>query len=163
MKLIQPEFNFQIALNRLLIGISISWVSTASVGAFATTINSVEVEVNSLLNTAETTLLRDHPLLLAKLRNHCKSNESLFLSAETRGFWVNICGGDLPHTYVGVSKTDGSRIRLPLDNYEPDGSWYEAINGDVSYAIIFGTTKGHFLSVTQGNTELVKQPILKWE
>ncbi len=76
---------------------------------------------------------------------------------------MNICGGDLPHTYVGVSKTDGSRIRLPLDNYEPDGSWYEAINGDVSYALIFGTTKGHFLSVTRGNRELVKQPILKWE
>ena len=76
---------------------------------------------------------------------------------------MNICGGDLPHTYVGLSKTDGSRIRLPLDNYEPDGSWYEAINGDVSYAIIFGTTKGHFLSVTQGNRELVKQPILKWK
>jgi hypothetical protein len=41
----------------------------------------------------------------------------MFVAAETKGFWINICGGDLPNTYIGVSKKNGARIRLPLSNY----------------------------------------------
>jgi hypothetical protein len=51
------------------------------------------------------------------LPNYCQPEESLFIVAETKGFWVNICGGDFPHTYVGVSKTNGKSIRLPLRDY----------------------------------------------
>jgi hypothetical protein len=102
-------------------------------------------------------------LIVQNNRNFCRHNESVFVSAETKGFWINICGGDEPNTYIGVSKKDGSRIRLKLSNYEPQGNYYEAINGDVSYALIKGTTKGDFLSVTRGNKQILKQPILNWE
>lgn len=76
---------------------------------------------------------------------------------------MNICGGDFPATYVGVSKRNGNAIRLPLDYYEPDGTLFEAFNGNVSYLLIRGTTKGDFLTVTQGTRELFRQPILRWE
>jgi hypothetical protein len=38
--------------------------------------------------------------------------------------WLNICGGDLPHHYAGVSKKNGKRIRLPLDDYDPKGDYF---------------------------------------
>lgn len=103
------------------------------------------------------------PLLVAELRNFCRNDESTFVLAETKGFWVNICGADLPHHYVGVSKVDGKRIRLPLQNYDPQGNYFEAVNGDVTYLLIRGTAKGDFLTVTQGDRELVRQVILNWE
>ncbi|MCU0535921.1 MAG: hypothetical protein MUD14_18690 [Hydrococcus sp. Prado102] len=96
------------------------------------------------------------------LPNYCQSQESLFIVAETKGFWVNICGGDLPHSYVGVSKTNGNRIRLPLKDYDQQGNYFEAVNGNVSYLLIRGSAKGDFLTVTQGDRELVRQPVLNW-
>lgn len=96
------------------------------------------------------------------LPNYCQQEESLFIVAETKGFWVNICGGDLPHTYVGVSKTDGKSIRLPLKDYDQQGDYFEAVNGDVSYLLIRRSAKGDFLTVTQGDRELFRQPVLNW-
>jgi hypothetical protein len=55
--------------------------------------------------------------IASNFRNFCRQNESMFVAAETKGFWINICGGDLPNTYIGVSKKNGARIRLPLSNY----------------------------------------------
>lgn len=103
------------------------------------------------------------PFVIAELRNFCGKGESTFVMAETKGFWVNICGGDLPHYYVGVSKVDGKRIRLPLVNSDAQGNYFEAVNGNVSYLLIRGTAKGDFLTVTEGSRELVRQPILNWE
>ncbi len=94
--------------------------------------------------------------------NYCQRGESQFVVAETKGFWVNICGGDNPQTYVGVSKTDGKSIRLPLVDYDPQGNYFEAVNGNVSYLLIRGTAKGSFLTVTQGDRELFRQPVLNW-
>lgn len=103
------------------------------------------------------------PLLLAELRNYCHEGESLFVSAETEDYWVNICGGDLPHTYVGINKRNGNSIRLPLDTYDDDGRYFEAINGDVLYLLIRDTPRGSFLTVIQGDRELLRQEILQWE
>lgn len=94
--------------------------------------------------------------------NYCQPEESLFIVAETKGFWVNICGGDLPHTYVGVSKINGNKIRLPLKDYDQQGNYFEAVNQDVSYLLIRGSAKGDFLTVTQGDRELFRQPVLDW-
>lgn len=102
--------------------------------------------------------------LLAKLRNYCDNGESVFFSGETKGFWVNICGGDLPHHYVGVDKRNtNNRIRLSLADYSEDGSYFQAKNKGVIYEILMNTTKGSFLLVTQGNKQLVRQPLLDWE
>lgn len=109
-------------------------------------------------------LAQAQPQLMAQqLRTYCRDGESTFVMAETRNFWVNICGGDLPHTYVGVNKRDGRSIRVPLRDYTEDGDMFEAVNGNVSYLLIRGTPRGDFLTVTQGNRELVRQPILRWE
>lgn len=97
-----------------------------------------------------------------QVKNYCKSEESLFLSAETKNFWLNICGGDLPHHYVGVSKKNGKRIRLPLDDYDPKGNYFSAYNGNVNYLIIFNTPKGNFLTVTEGEKELFREPLINW-
>lgn len=94
--------------------------------------------------------------------NFCRESESMFVAAETKGFWVNICGSDEPYTYLGVSKTDGSKIRLALTDYDQQGNSFEAVNGNVSYLLIRGTAKGDFLTVTQGTRELFRQPILRW-
>jgi hypothetical protein len=82
--------------------------------------------------------------------------------AETKGFLVNICGGDFPYTYVGISKTNGNKIRLPLKDYDQQGNYFEAVNGNVSYVLIRGSAKGDFLTVTQGDRELLRQPVLNW-
>ena len=103
------------------------------------------------------------PYLTAELRNYCNANDSLFLRAETQNFWVNICGGDLPHTYVGVDKSNGSSIRLALHDYAADGSWFEAWNGNYSYMLIFGTARGSFLTVTEGDRTIVQEPLINWD
>lgn len=102
------------------------------------------------------------PSLVAELMNYCDEGESLFLEAETDSFWVNICGGDLPHDYVGVSKETGNSIRLPLSDYDKQGTYFEAVNDDTSYLIIVGARKGSFLTVTQGKEEILREPLINW-
>lgn len=47
--------------------------------------------------------------------NGCpQGNPSEFVHAETKTFDVYICGGDLPHIYVGRSKDGSGEITLPL-------------------------------------------------
>lgn len=103
------------------------------------------------------------PIMVAQARNYCLDHESLFVVAETRDYWVNICGGDNPGYYVGVNKRNGDSIRVPLNDYDRQGNFFEALNGNVSYLLVRGTTKGDFLTVTEGSRELFRQPILYWE
>ncbi len=99
---------------------------------------------------------------VGQIPNYCQAKESLLVIAETRGFWVNICGRDVPQTYIGVSKQNGNKIRLPLKDYDQQGDYFEAVNGNVSYLLIRRTAKGDFLTVTQGKKELFRQPVLNW-
>ncbi|HEY9619977.1 MAG TPA: hypothetical protein V6C78_06395 [Crinalium sp.] len=140
----------------------------AGVAAIASMVSPVvAMTSNSVATSHSNTSLQQGgsaaPMLLAEVRNYCHSGESLFVSAETADYWVNICGGDLPHTYVGVNKHNGRAIRVQLDNYEQDGSVFEAINGNVSYLLVRDTPRGSFLTVTQGRRELLRQPVLRWE
>ncbi|BAQ62402.1 hypothetical protein GM3708_2808 [Geminocystis sp. NIES-3708] len=115
-------------------------------------------------NVLANNLISQPPQLLAQNqeKNYCKPEESLFLSAETKNFWLNICGGDLPRYYVGVSKKNGKRIRLVLDDYDKQGNYFSAYNGNVNYLIIFNTPKGSFLTVTEGKKELFREPLIRW-
>jgi hypothetical protein len=94
-------------------------------------------------------------LLAGDDRNFCQDGESQFISAETRGFWINICGGDLPHYYVGVSKTSGQSIRIPLEKYSSEE--FVAINEDTRYRLT-----PQRLRVTQGRRTLVNQAVTRW-
>jgi hypothetical protein len=95
-----------------------------------------------------------------KVRNYCQKEESMFLSVETKSFWVNICGGDLAHTYVGVNKKTGKSVRLPLKDTDQQGSYFEAVSGDYIY-ILADSAKGKNLTVTRGTRELLREPVLK--
>lgn len=146
-----------------LITLSTSLLLTSSVGALsATTIASKSIEVG-VLTTTDAQAQQSRPIFLAETRNNCQKNESLFVAAETKDFWVNICGGDQPHTYVGVNKRSGQSIRLRIKEYDPQGNMFEAFNGNVSYLLIRGTAKGNFLTVTEGTREILRQPIIRWE
>lgn len=87
----------------------------------------------------------------------CEPSESMFVEAETDQFKLYICGGDLPHSYVGIAKSNGSQIRLPLTNFDPQGTEFIAYNGDVLY-----TLTPTNLKVTQGSKILVDQVIRRW-
>lgn len=98
------------------------------------------------------------PQLLAQnpdLVNNCNDGESMFVAAETRGFWINICGGDNPYDYVAVSKRDGASIRLKLRSYNRDQ--FVAVNGTYRY-----TLTPSRLRVTDRGRTLVNQPITRW-
>ncbi|MDX2100710.1 MAG: hypothetical protein SFW36_23260 [Leptolyngbyaceae cyanobacterium bins.59] len=95
-----------------------------------------------------------------QVRNFCGKSESMFLSMETKNYWVNICGGDNPSHYVGVNKKSRQSIRVRLKDYDPKGTYFEAVNGDVMY-ILAQTPRGKFLTVTKGTTELLREPITR--
>lgn len=108
--------------------------------------------------------LQPQEMLVAQSRitNYCRASESMFVSAETQDYWVNICGGDLPHTYVGVNKRNGNSIRVPLRDYDRD--LFEAVNGDTIYILARNTASGSVLTVTQmpGYREILRQPVICW-
>jgi hypothetical protein len=90
----------------------------------------------------------------------CGDGESTFVITETQNYYVYICGGDYPYTYVGIDKYDPTQaIRLPLNDYDNQGNYYEAVSGDITY-ILSKTPRGSFLTVTQGYDELLREPTL---
>ncbi len=101
----------------------------------------------------------------AKLYDLCYESESTYFIAETKNYWISICGGHAPYTYVGMNKNNNSLwIRADLVDYAQDGSWFEAVNGDVNYSIDLYTAKGSFLNVTNGNgATILHEYLLAWQ
>jgi hypothetical protein len=95
-----------------------------------------------------------------KVRNFCRKGESTFVAAETKSFWVNICGGDLAQTYVGVNKKTGKSVRLRLRDYDQQGRYFDAVSGPYTY-ILADSTKGKNLTVSKGTRELLREPVLR--
>ncbi|MEC4892791.1 MAG: hypothetical protein SAL07_05160 [Oscillatoria sp. PMC 1051.18] len=94
-------------------------------------------------------------ILLAQ-RNYCPQGQEMYVAAETNGFFINICGsGGSAITYVGVSKSDGNSISLPISSAE--NGQFVADNGNVRYSL-----DGTKLVVTQGNRTLVSQYVTAW-
>ena len=90
----------------------------------------------------------------------CRANEGAIINVETKNYRVAICGQGEPEFYVGVEKDDPTKsIRLPLTTFSP--GFYEAKNGNTIY-ILAKTPKGHFLTVTQGEKELLREVISGW-
>lgn len=104
------------------------------------------------------------PQATASLAHHevdnCRAYESTFVAVETQNFWVNICGGDFPNTYVGMDKRTGNSIRLPLHDYSPQGYYFEAVNGNYAY-LLTKTPRGNFLTVLQDNREILREYTLQ--
>ena len=85
----------------------------------------------------------------------CRNRESTFVTAETASYVISICGGDLPGSYVGESKTGSGRIRLPLQRYGRDR--YVAVNGNTRYVL----TRNE-LRVTQNGETILRETVRNW-
>ncbi|MDX2100141.1 MAG: hypothetical protein SFW36_20385 [Leptolyngbyaceae cyanobacterium bins.59] len=109
----------------------------------------------SLLKTHAATPSRDIP-------SYCFSSETVLVAAETRSYWVSICGkGSQPSFYVGVEKNNpANRVRLPLADFAPEGPLFMAKKGEFMY-ILAWSAKGKNLTVTQGTRELLREPVLR--
>ncbi len=92
---------------------------------------------------------------------NCRTSESTFVATQTKSYWINICGGDFPSYYVAMNKKDHKLvIRLPLHDWDQQGNYFEAVNGDYTY-ILSKTPKGMFLTVSKGYTELLREYVLQ--
>ncbi|MBW4594777.1 MAG: hypothetical protein KME46_18165 [Brasilonema angustatum HA4187-MV1] len=97
-----------------------------------------------------------------EVRNFCRKQDSVFVAAETKNYWVSICGSDSPLTYVGVNKKTGQTVRLPLsvNGRDSRGKYFEAVNNDYTY-ILAESTKGKNLTVAKGIREILREPVIR--
>jgi hypothetical protein len=90
----------------------------------------------------------------------CQGEEKSLLKLTTENYIINICGVTTPEYYVGTEKADPTKsIRLPLAEASP--TFFMAVNGDTTY-ILAQTPRGHFLTVTQGEKELLREVVEGW-
>ena len=95
-----------------------------------------------------------------KAKSACQGEEKSLVEMTTQNYTINICGVTTPEYYVGTEKADPTKsIRLPLTQASP--TLITAINGDVTYTLA-QTPKGNFLTVTQGEKELLREVVEGW-
>jgi hypothetical protein len=131
-----------------------------------TSISLCSLMIGALLVTSPPTRaashLKQYTFHLAQSNSRgCRAEESTFVATETANYRIYICGGDNPETYVGIEKQNPSHsIRLQLTDYDPQGNFFEATNGDISY-ILAKTPRGMYLTVSQGYQELLRESVLR--
>jgi hypothetical protein len=137
------------------ISISKPVVSSAKLSS-SPTLNNSKTKVfftkNSSLNST------DNLPRLALAQNTeviCGNGSTTYARAETKGYYVNICGNsDEPTRYLGAGKS-GQAIVLPLQSHSTDK--YTAISGNIRY-----TLTPNYLTVTQSGRTLLKQKVINW-
>lgn len=133
--------------------------------SFRTVSASFLTKTMCLLGLTLGTTLSVIPEAQAEMFNLCDETESTFFIAETENYWISICGGDYPYTYVGMNKDNEDLwIRADLVEYGEDGSYFDAVNGEYTYSINLNTAKGSWLSVIDGDNEVIlSEYLLDWE
>ncbi|MEC4986793.1 MAG: hypothetical protein SAJ37_16300 [Oscillatoria sp. PMC 1068.18] len=121
----------------------------------ATTINAVQANQNVTQAT------KSQQLILTNARNNCGDGFVAFFAGETKDFWINICGWLYPQFYKGVRKLDGAIVNVEIAEVDLSNHVYQAIDGNIYY-LISNTNQGRFLSISQGNRQLLKQPLIDW-
>lgn len=93
-------------------------------------------------------------------QNRCQEEETAFVFAETRDYWLNICGKFAPEFFVAVNKQKQIPIRLPVTDYDLAGKWFEAVNIENEYVLGFqGRFEGDiFFAITQLKTDQFQKP-----
>ena len=87
--------------------------------------------------------------------NEVSCGGKTYVRAETKGFYVNICGDDnKPTRYVGSGK-GGQALILHLKSY--DSGKYVAVSGTIRY-----TLTSEYLKVTQNGRTIVNQKVISW-
>ncbi|MBP0018461.1 MAG: hypothetical protein J7647_13045 [Cyanobacteria bacterium SBLK] len=109
----------------------------------------------------------------SRFQNRCQREETAFVFAETRDYWLNICGKFAPEFFVAVNKQEQIPVRLPVTDYDLAGKWFEAVNLENEYVLGFqGRFEGDiFFAITQLKPdqfqktkyfrELTQQPLLQ--
>ena len=124
-------------------------------------LSPVSIVLGALCLAASPVLAETSPTPTQKIPNYCRRGDSTFLTMETKSYWISICGGDNPNSYVGVNKKDRRQsVRVPLKDFDPKGNYFHAVNKDVEY-VLAKTPKGNLLTVTKGRRELLREPVLR--
>ncbi len=85
----------------------------------------------------------------------CGNGSTTYARAETKGYYVNICGdSDGPNRYLGAGKS-GQVIVLPLKSHSADK--YTAASGNIRYIVT-----PNYLTVTQSGRTILKQKVISW-
>jgi hypothetical protein len=85
----------------------------------------------------------------------CGQGLTTYAKAETKGYYVNICGdSNGPNRYLGAGKS-GQAIVLPLQSYS--SGKYTAVSGNIRY-----TLTSSYLTVTQRGRTILKQQVISW-
>ena len=110
---------------------------------------------------------------LSQFQNRCQGEETAFVFAETREYWLNICGEYLPEFLVAINKQDTIPVRIPITDYDLQGKWFEAMNTEREYVLGFQGVfeEDIFFAITQLKPdksqkpkyfrELTKQPLIQ--
>jgi hypothetical protein len=122
---------------------------------------SVATPINQVSAHTKTSPVSANNIPTAKLALHqsteviCGNGSTTYARAETKGYYVNICGDSSgPNRYLGAGKS-GQAIVLPLQNYSPGK--YVAASGNIRY-----TLTSNYLTVTQSGRTILKQKVIYW-
>ena len=86
----------------------------------------------------------------------CGNGSTTYARAETKGYYVNICGdSNGPDRYLGAGKS-GQAIILPLQSH--NSGKYIAASGNIRYILT-----SSYLVVTQGGRTILKQRVISWK
>jgi hypothetical protein len=107
-------------------------------------------------NTNESTIQTVRRLALHQRREVvCGNGSTTYARAETKDYYVNICGdSNGPNLYVGAGKT-GQAIVLPLKSH--GSGKYIAVSGTIRY-----TLTSSYLTVTNRGKTILKQKVISW-
>ncbi|MEM9924351.1 MAG: hypothetical protein AAF915_11470 [Cyanobacteria bacterium P01_D01_bin.50] len=95
------------------------------------------------------------------LAKGCLEDNNTFAKAETKSFFIYICGDRNPSSYVSITRQSNRRINLPLQKWNQDSvkeNRYVAINGNIRFVL---TNK--VLRVSRNGQNIVKEKIIRWE
>ena len=91
----------------------------------------------------------------------CPEGNNTFARAETKNFFIYICGHENPNSYVSVTRKSNRRVNLPLkksNQNDVKANRYIATNGNIRFVL---TDKA--LRVSRDGRNVVKEKVLNWE
>ena len=111
------------------------------------------------------TILREKVISAVKangqsLAKGCPEDNNTFAQAETKSFFIYICGKSNPSSYVSVTRKSNRSINLPLQKWNQSGvkaSRYIATNGNIRFVL---TDK--VLRVSRNGRNVVKEKVMQW-
>ncbi len=131
-------------------------------GEVTYTINQYEMVVTKrsriILREKVTSALQANGKSLTK---GCPEGNNTFAKAETKNFFIYICGDDNPSSYISVARKSNRIINLPLNTSNQNSlktKQYVATNGNIRFIL---TDK--VLKVSRNGRNIIKEKVLNWD